>query len=412
MPENRKLSRFIFLVRHASRERRWGHPEAKHEMAGWNKEARPESSDFESGGLKRTYALAGRLCDELRNLREEPESEKIVVTDIIHSKHLVARQTAEVFEKVLMDRSEREGVVYLRGGLTVQGCDELTPEKFRLENVIERIKDPTINGVEVGSKPACVVVGHQPHLTNIAKELLENALLPGDALPGGSLPLGNSEVACIRRDVKPRLLWLLTAKPKELLGELKDKVKSKYDVAKFFLGAFVVNTGLILNAGIWGNVGLGQNSHLMTTLLAGIGVISALASLAFTAATLFSYDRLMMPEGFWSESGDERRGKAKSPHAWSVLRPPSQAHVIIFYEMMHVWRCFFVPAIALAFFALVSVIFALAVSSASLPPLDGLSESSGTWWILSVVFVLSAVFAFAIPALLYQRWKPKLGSED
>ena len=44
------------------------------------------------------------------------------------------------------------------------------------------------------------------------------------------------------------------------MDDLKDKIKSKYDVAKFFLGAFVVNTGLILNAGVWRTIGPSSTS--------------------------------------------------------------------------------------------------------------------------------------------------------
>ncbi len=35
------------------------------------------------------------------------------------------------------------------------------------------------------------------------------------------------------------------------LKAIIDKVKSKYDVAKFFLGALVVKAGLVLNANLW-----------------------------------------------------------------------------------------------------------------------------------------------------------------
>ncbi len=411
MPENEKPRRFVLLIRHASRERRWDHPESEHEMAGWSEGFRPGRSDFKAEGFERTYAMAGRLCDELRN-------EKIVVTKVIHSEHLVAQQTAKVYEKVLRERSEREKdeKYCLRSGLPPDPCPALTPEKFQLNEVTGKIKPSTTDGKDGEPTLACIVIGHQPHLTKIARELLKKGSRSGHALPGNSLPLDNSEVACIRLGDKPRLLWLLTAKPKELLGELKDKIKSKYDVAKFFLGAFVVNTGLILNAGIWGNVGLGNQSHLTPTLLAGVGVIAALSSLAFTAATLFSYDSLMMPERFWSETNaldDQQHGDARKPPGWSVLRPPSQAHVILFYEMMHVWNCFFMPAIGLAFLALVSVIFALVLQDVSVSPFDDWLNSSGIWRVLPIVFFLSSLLAFAIPAYLYWRkWGPRLGSED
>src|SRR5215213_9810950 len=152
----------------------------------------------------------------------------------------------------------------------------------------------------VATRQAYVVVGHQPQLTQVARRLLKGRYLPSD-----SLPLGNSEAACIELGYKPRLQWLLTVTPEEtLVTDLKDKIKSKYDVAKFLLGAFVVNTGLILNAGLWGPDGLLHSTLLVDKLFAGFAAIAALVSLALTAATLFSYDRLMMPESFWSDSSE------------------------------------------------------------------------------------------------------------
>ena len=179
----------------------------------------------------------------------------------------------------------------------------------------------------------------------------------------------------------------------------------------------MVNVGLLLNAGIWDSVDFGDPSRLVVSLLAAFGVVMALASLVFAAATLFSYDSLMMPESLWSEStdGPPRRGRGppRTPHKWSVLRPPSQAQVILFYEMMHVWKCFFVPAVGLAFSAILFLLCALALRGVEAPPsVGGLLETLGPSRALPLALLIVTVLALGIPWWLYLRWRPRLGSED
>lgn len=420
--QEKKREQLIILVRHASRERPWRVPEPTHWMKDWSKWSKaypPKESDSNVEGLGRTFALAGRLCDELKILSSERQNRTIVVTDIIHSRHTVACQTAKAYLTVLQERSKREDKSYLRINATLQECAQLDPETFSLKCVIKEIKK-----VQTDSSATLVfiVVGHQPQLTHIARELLKKdspwRLRPRSALPGDSLPLGNSEAACIWLD-RPRLLWLLTEKPEALLTDLKDKIKSKYDVAKFFLGAFVVNIGLFLNAGIWDNINFGNSSKLMVSLLGAFGIIMALASLAFSAATLFSYDSLLMPASLWSESGGQpTQPRGREPRKWSVLRPPSQAHVILFYEMMHVWNCFFIPAVMLAFGAIVSVVCSLALRELNVPLLDDLLKSATFWsplprgLLLSIGLALSIGLTFLTSWWFYRRWRPRLGTED
>jgi hypothetical protein len=88
---NSGAQHFVILVRHASRERRWHRPESTHWMKDWNKGSKissPEESDSDAKGgaegLGRTYALAGRLCDELKILAGE-QREKIIIKGIGHS---------------------------------------------------------------------------------------------------------------------------------------------------------------------------------------------------------------------------------------------------------------------------------------------------------------------------------------
>lgn len=408
---------YVILVRHASRVVRWDKPEAEHTIK--NKQHYPRGvSDFDTEGEPLTYALAGRLCDALEDLDTHLKVKKIIC-----GKHLAAKQTAKIYKDVVTDRRLFCGNEPETN--PDQGTHWLTPNEASQETINSEV-DKVVNEICVAqagdANPqttfACILVGHQPYLTDIARHLL-NRKLPGD-----SLPLAGSEAACLRIDDERRLCWLITEKPKDLLADLKDKIKSKYDVAKFFLGAFVVNTGLILNAGVWGPEGLLHESPLIDKILAGIAILAILVSLGLTAATLFSYDRLMMPESFWSGSSkleDEHWGrrplsfgleKTTSPPKWSVSRPPSQAHVVLFYEMVHVWKVFFVPAVLSAFFAVGLLVVALIHRVASAP----LRSDQPEYLVFSVILLLAffavAALAFLAPSGLYDKKKPRLGVDD
>jgi hypothetical protein len=413
MPGNEHLRFFVILIRHASREVHWDMPEEKQPMQNWTRwiTATIEGkSDFKTEGFPRTYALAGRLCDELEN-------NKICVAALRYSKHKVAQQTAEVYKKVMNRREKFESEVKATPyrALAPKPSSPNAEVRTQIKNVIrdiERIKAHQSNRYQVGfgtARQAYVVVGHQPQLTQIARRLLKDKYLPI-----GLLPLGNSEAACIELGDKPRLQWLLTVTPEEtLLTDLKDKIKSKYDVAKFLLGAFVVNTGLILNAGLWGSPEK-WNGAPIAKWVAYFAILAALISLVFTAATLFSYDSLLMPSKFWSESSeldDEPRSRLKrflrelppkwSVSTWSVSRPPSSAHVILFYEMVHVWNVFFMPAVFFAFVAIGCLTLALVCRGESCLPSVG-------WWLFVILALVGGL------ALLKYYWEkePRLGSED
>ena len=118
-------------------------------------------------------------------------------------------------------------------------------------------------------------------------------------------------------------------------------MKAKLDVAKFFLGALVVNASVLLNPSVI--AALDSKNDAVRILLA-IGLAAVAAAIGFSVATLLAFDRLTMPPEFWSDSkgpGDE--GAPTRP--WTVPRPPSEASIVLFYEMMHVWTHFFEPAL-------------------------------------------------------------------
>lgn len=96
---------------------------------------------------------------------------------------------------------------------------------------------------------------------------------------------------------------------------------------------------------------------------------------------------------------------------WSVLRPPSQAQVVLFYEMVHVWKTFFIPSLICAFAAIAIFLVALVYNSLSS---STVREKTGDVGVLHlIVIAVVAVGALTLPLVLHYRPnKPDLGFED
>jgi phosphohistidine phosphatase SixA len=373
--------RCVILVRHARRDVGSNMMEAKQSMAGWNPSLEQVQPSYKEKGLPLTLSIANRVLEELGPIK---------VVQIWHSPHAVAAQTAKAYEWAISSRTQRK--------CSPKPVPALDPDTGSAPEVVELLaKEHCPPAVPDGS--AIILVGHQPMLTAVAGALARNKL------PADTLPLGGSEAACIElyEGKAATLLWMLTEKSDDLLKDLKDKIKSKYDVAKFFLGAFVVNTGFLFSSTIWGV------SDVVALLLIMAGFVLALIALALTAATLMSYDALQMPTEFWTEppAGGRRNRRNPRPKKWSVLRPPSQAHVVLFYEMIHVWNAFFIPALVCAFASIASFIVAMvhtrfAIVAGREPGLADLA-----------VMIIVAVAALLVPLVIYYPHnEPKLGFED
>lgn len=359
--------------------------ESAQPMQAWQFSLDSAPVDYKEKGLPRTLAIANRLVDEIGDIQ---------VAGIRHSPHLVAAQTAQAFQAIFRRRG--------RALFPSNDDKSLDPDHGSVTAFVKELREQVADG---GIKPGSVliVVGHQPMLTAIARDL-------ASGLPAEALPLGGSEVACfeLAQDGRATLLWLLTEKDDRLMEDLKDKVKSKYDVAKFFLGAFVVNTGFVLSGRIW------DVSSPLARGLVALGFLLVLIGLGLTAATLMSYDRLLMPPEFWTSARAKLAADVQGPRpqGWTVLRPPSQAQVVVFYEMVHVWNAFFVPALACAFGALGCFLVALGFDTF----LSALAAPGGRWFpaagILALVTLIAAG-ALVLPlAVHYRPRRPDLGFED
>lgn len=375
--------RCVILVRHAHRNVGSNIMEAEQSMTGWKQPLGEVKPAYEEPGLPRTLAIANRVLDELGGLA-------INITEVWHSPHTVAVQTAEAYKHAIRRRSGPR--CSLHRLITLDPNSERASSAAVVKSLAEKLPS-------VIDRSAIVIIGHQPMLTVIARELARKRL------PADTLPLGGSEAACMALDEEgtATLLWMLTEKSEDILKDLKDKIKSKYYVAKFFLGAFVVNAGFLFSSTIWGVTA-------MTALwLIVFGFVLALIALALTAATLMSYDSLLMPAEFWTGSTPEgqKADGIRLPKTWSVQRPPSQAHIVLFYEMIHVWRAFFIPALWFALASISTFMVAMVVGH-----FKGLVGREANVADVAIVIVIAGA-ALVVPLLVYSpRYESRLGFED
>lgn len=205
---------------------------------------------------------------------------------------------------------------------------------------------------------------------------------------GSSVHLGKGEMAgfewCRRRWYRERswvLAWTLCHTDKDATDDLRAKIRSKMDVAKVFGALGVALLTFLLQQAITGGDEVWKSNWALASLL----LIGAGTGLYF--ATLFAYDRLLMPTRFWSP-----RPAGQTP-PWVVRRPPSGDQLVLYQNMMHIWSTLFVPACLLIGAGLLAL---------GIRAFDGRTA----WWLGAVAGVVG------VTALWWWYQRPRLGAED
>jgi phosphohistidine phosphatase SixA len=430
--------RYLILVRHGTPQRCWNRARSEHPLLGWDAAPLKPSSKRKKEGSDAAYGLAGWLADQL-------EARSIKVDTIVHGRHLVTQQTAQIYARVLADRKrpvdicrsdtmldpacKDDGTLYRhcnRSCAFYRQHDGAANRKKRLCARLACLRDqirqwrdraePKQGAHGRSEWHAYLVVGHQPDVTEIGN-LFAN-------IPTGVLPIGSAESACIklarprrggcllfaewRERRAGRLLWLVTSRDDKLLANLREKIASKFDVAKFFLGALVLNGGLLINQNLW------SIDDVAARWFVALGYLFLLLSLGLTVGTLFAYDRLLMPAAFWGADRGSRQPRwydrrlipfwgavHRGTPRWTVTRPPSDEPIVLYYEMVHVWNSLFFPAAACAIAAL--VLFLCALAQAGLA--DSFDSAPAVTLLLSLAVLAGAYF-------YYRDKQPNLGTQD
>jgi hypothetical protein len=189
-----------------------------------------------------------------------------------------------------------------------------------------------------GEHGLVLVVANSPQIDWVAEEFLAK-----------SVAIGRGEVIGISHSHRRRrwsvhesrdLLWTIGPSEASAITDLRDKIRSKMDTAKF-LGAFITalvtfvlgkrfdtHTGTAFKAGL-----LNVQGILWLITIAGLG----LAALLCFAAVAY-YDGLLMPVRFWESSARRSRLRSTSRARGIVRRPPSSAAWILQQNMVRVWN--------------------------------------------------------------------------
>ncbi len=240
------------------------------------------------------------------------------------------------------------------------------------------------DGAPPGSCNATLVVGHQPQLSWLTQIIC-----------GEALPLVHSELLCIalkdtgRRPLsRGNLRWVLSPSDNKAIVELKEKIRSKMETAKQLSAFILAALGFLLASLIDEDKMEYLNDHAWAMQVsAALFLIGAV----LFVATLYAYDRLLMPTRFWADAmpleNPRRRPK------WLVWRPPSSALWVLYQNMMRIWRTLFSGAVY--------------------------SKIGGFLFLTYAVFKPSPVVFVALSALgvlglrsIYRYFGPHLGTED
>lgn len=370
--------KYVMLMRHGRHEENRhaaNLPTAKAKRPGPAKSAR-----------RRT--LTGKGRDDVREVGDALDGLLTETTDeigrpliILHSVWSApadeVRETVEALLACLADR-----------GIDGKTRTELDPTQFKPmaetavhEKMAAEALD-VLKGTPTGA--AILIVGHQPFLSWLS-----------EALTGKALPIAHSELLCIAFDddlrKKGRLDWVLTpsSTTDSAVAEIKEKIKYKMEMAKVLSVFITTALGFILSSMIdKAKVDyLGQHIYVFY-----VSVFWFVVAIALYLATLYAYDRLLMPSRFWGES---RRAAARRPK-WLVARPPSSSLWVLYQNMMHIWAVWFSSATAAVGLGLLCL--AIAVLKPSLPA--------------GAAIFAGAILGAGIIVRLYRDHGPHLGSED
>jgi hypothetical protein len=292
--------------------------------------------------------------------------------------------------------------------------------------------------------PGVLIIGHKPQLGWISNRLhsttVPAALQPWRRWLLAGVPVRSSEVVCIAvrptgqrsgyqapteqpagadrptQDTKPAsetenprlphawngyLVWQIVPDDGKAYEDVREKIRSKMETAKLLSAVItLVLTALLavlLDASKWDALNKADTELLGIHALryggqaaTKVAFVLLLVALGLFMATMYAYDRLLMPSRFWVE---RPQLSGRDPHGtWLPHRPPGSSAWVIFRNMQRVWFALFTPATLLVATAL--VVLAL--------PLLRLG-------LIGQLLLASAAVAYVV---LVHWFRPVLGSED
>jgi phosphohistidine phosphatase SixA len=299
----------------------------------------PGTRQLSEEGRKETEGVAQRLKEQM-----EEAGEGIRIGAIFHAQSPEATATANILKTHLGIEARPVGLLkpataFAREEYRQTPGADPNPEalgkvlkKAIIENAeIELAKPRMSSDKQTEPGNAVLVVGHQPLLGWMSAAWVKN-----------SWPLLHSELAClaVKESGARSLRWLISPANDPLVAELKEKIKSKMQLAGLLGGFISAGLGFFLSS-ISDPAKMPKELHLAAF---GVGAILLFLALLLYLTTMCAYDSLLMPHPFWNETP----AGFKNRPSWLVARPPSSARWVLYQNMIRVWSWQFLPATYLA----------------------------------------------------------------
>jgi hypothetical protein len=255
-------------------------------------------------------------------LAETLSREKIALTAVRHAPSSIAEATADRLAAQIRPVIAREEI-----SIHVD-LDPAHFSEWRGRHDVERLVQELVTVIKETPVPigwrgrAILVVGHMPQLGWLAEHLLRTRPVWTRIIDGGVPPvaLELGEVAAIALTAldqtgpnRGHLEWTVGPDQARAIEDLREKIRSKMDIAKL-LGGFMtlVLGGVVLAPGRLGE--LSRGGHRWAVYVAAV---SFLIAIGLYLRTMYAYDSLLMPTRFWAQSFGRRQPR------WLVRRPPT-----------------------------------------------------------------------------------------
>jgi phosphohistidine phosphatase SixA len=368
------MTKYILLMRHG-----------EHEAAGRTTRSKAERElprrhkrRLSKRGTKETVEVADRLKSVLLDLRADAEL-ALTIAECWTASTDESRATARNVGRVLGDLLPSEPKI-----LAELNPDSFQPYANREKHTIMASRIVKALDSQVG-KNALLIIGHQPFLGWLVH-----------VLTGEGIPLSRSELVCIafdhtktgKRD-RGGVNWILSPTDSESAREIREKIKSKMDIAKL-LSVFITGSLSFLLSSLIDKQrmdSIGDHAWALNT-----SAVLFFMSIGLYLATMYAYDRLLMPSRFWSDAIPPQNPKRRPK--WLVWRPPSSAIWVLYQNMVRIWRYLFMTATA----AVILGLFFLAVAVFREPQ--------------PILIASCAVVGSITFGVYYHLFKPRIGTED
>jgi phosphohistidine phosphatase SixA len=279
------------------------------------------------GARERTSPLSGRIEDKDRPLSQQGEAEVAKLkrlmgevglqpTRCFSSKHVHAMETAQLLFGDATPASMSQ----------VVELDCLTPKNENKREVDAFIDDSRARGF--ANTDVVLVVGHEPRLGQLLTKLTARRVSP----------IGRAGAVCVRV-ASPAQLLLGKAEvewrsPVDVAGgtDLTEKLSAKMSVSATLAGLTITAAAILLEGG---SVTVWRTAALLL-LTAGVALL---------VASLYIYDRLLMPEAFWSAA---ESGRSLKLIGRKSFRDDRNANGVLYAEMVWTWRYIFSPGLFFA----------------------------------------------------------------